>query len=420
MTRTLGLGWLFVIVCGMLMSGCGSVNTADNGTGGSSDNGGGNSDVPVASFIVTPAVGAPQSTIRFDASASSATSALQYRWDWENDGIWDTAFGSATTTSHQYLAAGSYTIKLEVKDAAGKTSAATRSVVINAAGVGVPTASFTVDYTGAAPNTVLHFDASGSTDTLDAPANLQVRWDWEDDGVFDTAYSTTRTVTHAFATKGVYTVRLQVKNTSGAIGTVTKRITVDANQPPVAGFTINTAEVMAGDTFIVDAGGCTDDHDAVANLQVRWDWTNDGAWDTAFSTTKLVNYRYPANTPVGTKTIRLQVMDAWGATGTVTKTILVQPSTDSAPTALFMVSPTTGTVTTDFAFDATWSSDLEDNLAVLQVRWDWESDGAWDTGFTTTKTLTHRYATNGQKNITLQVMDSKGLTATYTASVWVN
>jgi len=404
----------------MLMSGCSSINTTENGTGGSSGNGGGNSDVPVASFTVTPAVGTPQSTIHFDASASTASSALQYRWDWENDGVWDCDFSSTKTASHQYFITGSYSIKLEVKDASGKTSAATRSVVINAAGIGVPTASFTVDYTGASPNTVLNFDASGSTDTFDATDNLQVRWDWEDDGVFDTTYSTTKTMTHAFTTKGVYTVRLQVKNTSGAIGTVTKQITVDANLPPTAGFTITAAEVTAGDTFTVDADGCTDDHDAAANLRVRWDWTNDGAWDTTFSTTKLANYRYPANTPAGTKTIRLQVMDAWGATGTVTKTIVVQPSTDTAPTPLFMVSPTIGTVTTDFAFDATWSSDLEDNLAILQVRWDWESDGTWDTAFATTKTLSHRYATTGQKKITLQVMDSKGLTATYTASVWVN
>jgi hypothetical protein len=46
---------------------------------------------------------------------------------------------------------------------------------------------------------------------------------------------------------------------------------------------------------------------------------------------------------------------------------------------------------TIFTFDATSSSDEEDLPATLLVRWDWESDGIFDTDYSTNKSLDHQY-----------------------------
>ena len=46
---------------------------------------------------------------------------------------------------------------------------------------------------------VFNFDASAVVDGEDAAAAVQVRWDFEDDGTWDTAYSTTRTVAKDYA-----------------------------------------------------------------------------------------------------------------------------------------------------------------------------------------------------------------------------
>jgi hypothetical protein len=89
------------------------------------------------------------------------------------------------------------------------------------------------------------------------------------------------------------------------------------------------------------------------------------------------------------------------------------------PTASFTVSPQLGTVDTDFAFDATGSSDTKDDAAALQVRWDWENDGVMDTGFSTTKTATHRFASVGQDTVVLEVLNTAGLTAITTRTVEV-
>src|SRR5262245_16513690 len=87
--------------------------------------------------------------------------------------------------------------------------------------------------------------------------------------------------------------------------------------------------------------------------------------------------------------------------------------------AAFTVRPRIGTVTTDFLFDATGSSDPQDPVSALEVRWDWDGDGTWDTDYSTEKTPAHRYDSTRVWVIVLEVRDSAGLTDTTARSVIV-
>ena len=89
------------------------------------------------------------------------------------------------------------------------------------------------------------------------------------------------------------------------------------------------------------------------------------------------------------------------------------------PTASFTVSPSTGYVNTVFSVDASSSSDVEDDLSELEVRWDWESDGDWDTPWTAVKIDTHQYSTEANHTITLEVRDTKGLVDNTTRQITV-
>jgi formylglycine-generating enzyme required for sulfatase activity len=92
---------------------------------------------------------------------------------------------------------------------------------------------------------------------------------------------------------------------------------------------------------------------------------------------------------------------------------------NTAPTASFTVTPATGDTLTSFEVDASASSDAQDAVSALQVRWDWENDGTWDTGWSTTKTANHQYQTTGTKTVRLSVKDTGALSDDATGTVTV-
>jgi len=94
-------------------------------------------------------------------------------------------------------------------------------------------------------------------------------------------------------------------------------------------------------------------------------------------------------------------------------------SCNAAPTAAFTVSPTSGYTGTVFSFNASGCSDVEDPTSALQVRWDWENDGTYDTGWSTTKTASKSFVTTGQHTVRLEVQDTGGLTNATTHQVTV-
>lgn len=88
---------------------------------------------PVASFTVSPSSGNPDTQFLFDASASydEEGGAIEFRWDWQNDGIWDTNWSAANVTmSRNYTSLGTYSAALEVRDPGNKTGTTTMAVSV--------------------------------------------------------------------------------------------------------------------------------------------------------------------------------------------------------------------------------------------------------------------------------------------------
>lgn len=73
--------------------------------------------------------------ITLDGSGSSTTSGeiTGYKWDFENDGTYDTDYLSSATTTHTYTAAGTYTVKLGIIDSNDLTATDTATVTISEA-----------------------------------------------------------------------------------------------------------------------------------------------------------------------------------------------------------------------------------------------------------------------------------------------
>ncbi len=85
----------------------------------------------------------------------------------------------------------------------------------------LPLATFTATITNTTTVTV---DASAVSDTETATANLEVCWDWNNDGTCETAYSTTKLTTHDFGASGTYTVGMKVRDAVGQTATTTRQV----------------------------------------------------------------------------------------------------------------------------------------------------------------------------------------------------
>lgn len=84
-------------------------------------------------------------------------------------------------------------------------------------------------------------------------------------------------------------------------------------------------------------------------------------------------------------------------------------SSPRLPVASFLIAPLEGNTTTLFVFDASSSYDLQDPSGALLVRWDLDGDGIWDTAWTTSRTVTHRFPDAGVYAVRLEVLDLSGL-----------
>lgn len=95
-------------------------------------------------------------------------------------------------------------------------------------------------------------------------------------------------------------------------------------------------------------------------------------------------------------------------------------SMNTAPTSHFTVSPPNGRTSTNFVFDASSSMDDEDPANDLQVRWDFDGNGLWDTNWDTNKIRNYQYNNEATYMAKLEVKDPEGLTDQYTNNVTVS
>ncbi len=315
---------------------------------------------PVASLGAIPVNIQEGQTVNFDGSASSDPedgAAVEVRWDYEGDGVYDTTWSTTKTIAHVYNTAGTYQATLQVRDSKGLTDSKSLTITVSPKPNTPPQALFSISPNPAWTGDTVTLDASASTDTEDG-ANIQVRWDFEGDGTFDTAYSYTKTITHVYLTAGVYSPKLEVMDSKAAVSTVTHPITINLKQntPPVAELTSNPANGTTATLFTLDASGSTDAEDGKA-LQFRFDWENDGTWDTTWSTTPSATHTWSTT---GLKTVKVEVKDSGDATAT--KTVSIQVDQNTVPILkIYYKKPSTWTTpymhywaTTPDALSSTW------------------------------------------------------------------
>ena len=91
------------------------------------------------------------------------------------------------------------------------------------------------------------------------------------------------------------------------------------NTPPIADFNVYPERGDSTTIYTFDASGSFDNENG-NGLMVRWDFDNDGKWETDYSYNKRINYRFQR---AGNFNIHLEVKDNSGSTNTINKEITI-------------------------------------------------------------------------------------------------
>jgi len=146
-------------------------------------------------------------------------------------------------------------------------------------------------FTGASTGLTTALDPAGTRDADEPAANLQVRFDWENDGTFDTPWSPNAKLDWLARRPGAWRTALQVKDSQGLLGQTTRRLTagdplagspasLSLNAPQMVTLTLGAGRAAAGHAYLVlgtlsgTSPGTTLAPGLV--LPLRWDGLTDG------------------------------------------------------------------------------------------------------------------------------------------------
>ncbi|MBN1560451.1 right-handed parallel beta-helix repeat-containing protein [candidate division KSB1 bacterium] len=126
---------------------------------------------PIASFSTTPTIGLCYELILLDASSSSDRESpideMYFRWDMNNDGVYDTAYSLVTTTTAILDLPGEYVIGLEVMDRGGFINKTSETIRVIGRHPDSPTTLYPLD------------------DAMDTPTSLTLQWNCTDPDIGD-------------------------------------------------------------------------------------------------------------------------------------------------------------------------------------------------------------------------------------------
>lgn len=227
-----------------------------------------------------------------------------------------------------------YTYSWDAREWGGGTVALKARAVDNDGGEAQSTRSFYLignkapipDFIFAPDPGIIHenitFDASLSSDPEDSLSNLQFRWDFDGDSLFETPWDANVQASHTFTQVGVFSVGLEVKDSEGLTASVFKSVVVNGPMllPPVAMFSLLPDSGTLQTIFSVDAAASFDPDGPDLLMTYRWDWNGDGTFDTPYLSDSTATQIY---TDTGSYHIILEVKDADGLTDTISQRVLV-------------------------------------------------------------------------------------------------
>jgi plastocyanin len=299
------------------------------------------------------------------------------------DGSSSNVAGNPANFTHQYSAAGSYTITSTATDDAA-ASFNSNSVAVNVAAFS-PAVSISGS-SGVIKNTSYVLQLSATGFGIDTPGSWQINWG---DGQLQTVAYTATSVSHNFATTGNYTIAATIADNGNPYAATP----VAVNVVSAPSFVISGATAInSGNTYTINLSGTDSLHSITAWVIVWGDGTTS---NTGGSTTSLSHVYGSAgsfnitgsaadDSSAGflTNSVQLTVAN-FAPTATISGSTLVQKN----------ASYTLSLAATAFGLDT---------VSSWQINW---GDGQTQTLAGTATAATHSYTTIGNRAITAVAVD---------------
>lgn len=316
------------------------------------------------------------------------------------------------SVSHSFANAGSYNVRLWVKDNCDKLSAADQATITISGsatnpcqGNQAPIANAGADQSGQT-NQSISFSASASSDAGGAISSYS--WNFGD-GQTGSGVS----VSHSYASIGQKTVTLTVTDNCGASASDTAIITISNSSNPCATNTPPTPNLGPDRSGVVGTAisfSAAASSDAQNNMNQYWFNFGDGAF-TGWQSQSSATHAYSAQ---GNYSARLWCKDSCGAMSVADIAVITVSANNGNNSCNGNTAPIAnagpdqaGILNQSVFFNASASSDS--GGSIVSYSWNFgDSTGASGA----TPNSFHIYTSTGQKTVTLTVTDNCGATAT--------
>lgn len=251
--------------------------------------------LPVADFTHT-SVCEGFATVFSDNSSVSSGNISSWTYNFG-----DNSFVSSQNPQHTYLAAGNYSVQLNVVTNHGCLDSISKQIVVYP----LPVVDFEViPDAGCIPLNVALNDLSSIA------TGSNVAWNWKIENLFS---STQQNTNYTLENAGLYDVTLTVTSNFGCVTTLNRNdfITVHPKPFPDFAFTPTITEILYPEISFTDLSG---------GNPVAWNWQF-GTGDVAHVQHPV--YSYP---DTGTFTVTLEVLNQFGCSDTVEHSLVILPS----------------------------------------------------------------------------------------------
>ncbi|BES71431.1 hypothetical protein RE428_24490 [Marinobacter nanhaiticus D15-8W] len=235
-----------------------------------------------AAIDADPMSGSAPLTVSFSPEIETNTAIEIYRWDFNNDGVFDRSEPIGRDQTYTFNAPGSYPVRLQVTDSAGETVDAVVTIEVDNA---PPVVSAEAQPSNGAPPLLVSFSATASDDDgIDT-----YEWDYDGDGVYD-ASTPTGSSEFTYSGEGQFQPRIRVTDTLGAatelaIPSISVRVVEGA--PTVSG----SATPSSGKApLAIQYSASATDPDGLPITEWAWDFDGDGTDDYSSADSATVSH----------------------------------------------------------------------------------------------------------------------------------